>query len=160
MFPQTMFPVASNPECPCPPTLLVISGDPEQGDTIVFNSVTNTWEPSDTLVNITLVNSAEQHQTLLDGPTINWDMNLGGSAQVTLGGNRTFAAPTNIRQGATYMLAVIQGAGANTITWNSVFKWPGGTAPTLSAGAGDKDIIAFWSYDGVNLYGVANNDFS
>jgi len=113
------------------------------------------------LERLTLTNPAETHQTLTDGATVNWDMDLGGSAQLTLAGSRTFAAPTNFRQGSTYMLAVIQGgAGSNTITWNSVFKWPGGVAPTLSTGVGDVDIIAFYSYDGVNLYGVANNDFS
>ena len=70
------------------------------------------------------------------------------------------AAPTNLKDGATYILRVIQDAtGTRTITWNSVFKWPGGTAPTLSTGNGAIDIITFVS-DGTNLYGTAQLNFS
>ena len=43
------------------------------------------------------INATALHQTLTDGATINWNFDLGGSAQVTLAGNRTMAAPTNIR---------------------------------------------------------------
>jgi hypothetical protein len=60
-------------------------------------------------------------------------------------------APTNLVSGAYYGLAVIQNAGSNTLTWNSVFKWTGGTAPTLSTGAGAKDYFVFRS-DGTNMY--------
>lgn len=98
--------------------------------------------------------------TLTDGATINWDMNNGSVAKVTLGGARTMAAPTNLKDGGTYLLRIIQdGTGSRTITWNSVFKWSGGTAPTLSTGAGAIDIISFTS-DGTNLYGSAVLNFS
>jgi hypothetical protein len=65
--------------------------------------------------------------------------------------NRTMGAPTNLKNGAFYALAVIQNAGSNTLTWNSVFKWAAGTAPTLSTAAGAKDYFTFRS-DGTNLY--------
>lgn len=100
-------------------------------------------------------------QTLTDGVTINWNMNNGGIATVTLGGSRTMAAPTNIKAGATYALMAIQDAtGSRTITWNSAFKWPGGTVPTLSTAAGAKDIITFISFDGTTLDGVAQTAFA
>jgi hypothetical protein len=60
-------------------------------------------------------------------------------------------APTNLKNGAFYALAVIQNAGSNTLTWNSVFKWAAGTAPTLSTAAAAKDYFTFRS-DGTNLY--------
>jgi hypothetical protein len=60
-------------------------------------------------------------------------------------------APTGLVNGGFYALAVIQNAGSNTLTWNSVFKWQGGTAPTLSTGASAKDYFVFRS-DGTNLY--------
>ena len=60
-------------------------------------------------------------------------------------------APTGLVNGAFYALAVIQNGGGNTLTWNSVFKWTGGTAPTLSTGASAKDYFVFRS-DGTNLY--------
>lgn len=90
-------------------------------------------------------------QTLTDGATVSWDTSLGQTATITLGGNRTMAAPTNIQNGAFYALAVIQGAGSNTLSWNTVFKWTGGTAPTLTSSASAKDYFVFRS-DGTNLY--------
>ena len=70
------------------------------------------------------------------------------------------AAPTNLKDGATYILRIIQDAtGTRTITWNTVFKWAGGTAPTLSTGGGAIDIITFVS-DGTNLYGCSQLNFS
>jgi hypothetical protein len=60
-------------------------------------------------------------------------------------------APTGLVDGGFYGLAVIQNSGSNTLTWNAVFKWPSGTAPTLSTGAGAKDYFVFRS-DGTNLY--------
>lgn len=90
--------------------------------------------------------------TLTDGATISWDTSTGQVATVTLGGNRTMAAPTNLQNGAFYGLAVYQDAtGSRTLTWNSVFKFIGGTAPTLSTAANAKDFLVFRS-DGTNLY--------
>lgn len=97
--------------------------------------------------------------TLTDGATINWNVATNQVAKVTLGGNRTMAAPTNLKAGGTYILRVIQDAtGSRTITWNAVFKWPGGTAPTLTTTANAIDIITFVS-DGTNMNGVAQTDF-
>lgn len=90
--------------------------------------------------------------TLTDAATIAWDTSLGQVATFTfVSTNRTVGAPTNIQNGAFYALAVIQNAGSNTLTWNSVFKFPGGTAPTLSTAASAKDYFVFRS-DGTNLY--------
>lgn len=89
---------------------------------------------------------------LTDAATIAWDTDLGQTATFTfVSTNRTMGAPTNLKNGAFYSLAVIQNAGANTLTWNAVFKWANGTAPTLSSGAGAKDYFVFRS-DGTNLY--------
>jgi hypothetical protein len=91
-------------------------------------------------------------QTLTDGATITWDTSLGRVATITLGGNRTMAAPTNLKVG-TYILHVIQdGTGSRTIAWNAVFKWVGAVAPVLSTTAARRDILSFVS-DGTNLYG-------
>jgi hypothetical protein len=60
-------------------------------------------------------------------------------------------APTNLVNGGFYALAVIQNAGSNTLTWNAVFKWTGGAAPTLSTAASARDFFIFRS-DGTNLY--------
>ena len=89
---------------------------------------------------------------LTDATTISWSANAAQTATFTfVSSNRTMGAPTGLVNGAFYALAVIQNAGSNTLTWNSVFKWTGGTAPTLSTAAGAKDYFVFRS-DGTNLY--------
>ena len=89
---------------------------------------------------------------LTDAATIAWDTALGQVATFTfVSTNRTMGAPTNLQNGAFYALQVVQNAGSNTLTWNSVFKWSGGSAPTLTITAGAKDFFVFRS-DGTNLY--------
>jgi hypothetical protein len=88
---------------------------------------------------------------LTDAATVAWDTTNQVATFTFVSSNRTMGAPTNLKNGAFYALAVIQNAGSNTITWNSVFKWASGTAPTLSTAAGAKDYFTFRS-DGTNLY--------
>jgi len=88
---------------------------------------------------------------LTDAATIAWDTTNQVATFTFVSSNRTMGAPTNLKNGAFYALAVIQNAGSNTLTWNAVFKWAAGTAPTLSTAAGAKDYFTFRS-DGTNLY--------
>ena len=92
------------------------------------------------------------------GYNLDWDN--GNIQKITLTGNLAFSA-TNINDGTTYILKLVQdGSGNRTATWtSSEFKFPNGTAPTLSTGANDVDIITFVAMDGV-LYGVAQKNFS
>jgi hypothetical protein len=91
-------------------------------------------------------------QTLTDGATINWDVNNGRVATVTIGASRTIAKPTNLKVG-TYILRVIQGgSGSYSLTWNNAFKWTAQTAPVLSTAVGSVDVITLFS-DGNLLYG-------
>jgi hypothetical protein len=95
--------------------------------------------------------------TLTDAATINWNAALGKVATVTLGGNRTIAAPSNLAVGL-YTLHVIQdGTGTRVPTWSTVFKWSSGQAPTLSTRAGARDVFRFES-DGTYLYGEMMRD--
>ena len=92
--------------------------------------------------------------TLTDAATIAWDTSANQVTSVTLGDNRTFGAPTNQKDGGVYVLIVVQdGTGSRTITWNSVFKWVGATAPTLSTAASSRDQFVFVS-NGTNLYEI------
>ena len=95
--------------------------------------------------------------TLTDGATISWDTSAIQVAQVTLGGNRTLSAPTNLIDGGFYALVIIQDStGSRTLTFNSVFKFTGGTAPTLTTTASARDILIFQS-NGTNLYEVGRS---
>ena len=98
------------------------------------------------------VHVAATRQIIADAATINWNVDLGSVMQVTLGGNRTMAAPTNHIAGGTYTAIINQGAPGNrTMTWNAVFKFAGGSK-TLSTAANSVDVATFVS-DGINLYG-------
>ena len=97
---------------------------------------------------------------LTDAATISWNLQTQQVAKVTLGGNRTLDAPSNMVDGFTYILRVIQdGTGSRTLAYNAVFKWPGGVAPVLSTAANAIDILTFIS-DGTNMYGVAQKAFA
>lgn len=98
--------------------------------------------------------------TLTDAATIAWNLDSAQVAKVTLGGNRTLGLPTNMVDGGTYILRVIQdGTGSRTLAYNAAFKWPSGTAPVLSTAAGAIDILTFIS-DGSNMYGIAQKGFA
>lgn len=93
--------------------------------------------------------------TLTDGATINWDLSQNQVASVTLAGNRTLANPTNLVNGAVYILIVRQDAtGGRTLSFSSAYKFAGGTAPTLTTTASKADIMTFVC-DGTNMYGVS-----
>lgn len=82
--------------------------------------------------------------TLTDAATIATDLSLGNQFQVTLGGNRTLGAPTNVVAGQSGVIRVVQdGSGGRTLAYNSVFKFPGGTAPTLTTTANAVDLLAY-----------------
>lgn len=97
-------------------------------------------------------NALNKGETVLaDGATIATDASTGNVFTVTLGGNRTLGAPSNMAAGATYIWRVTQdGTGSRTLAFASAFKWPAGVAPTLTTAASAKDIVMGVS-DGTNV---------
>lgn len=82
--------------------------------------------------------------TLTDAATVAIDLSLSNNYQVTLGGNRTIGAPSNVVAGQSGVIRLVQDAtGSRTASWNSVFKFPGGTAPTLTTTANAVDLVAY-----------------
>jgi len=79
-----------------------------------------------------------------DGSTITPNCDTTDIGTVTLGGNRTMAAPSGTPyNGQQLVLRIDQGSGNRTLTWNSAYRFSGGTAPTLSTGAGATDYLGF-----------------
>ena len=92
--------------------------------------------------------------TLTFNATQAWNVTTDQVTKVVLTANVTFSAPTNMKDGGFYSITVEQdGTGSRTGSWNAVFKWAGGTAPTLTTTASAKDIFVFRS-DGTNMYEV------
>ena len=95
--------------------------------------------------------------TLTDGATINWNAETQDVCKVTLGGNRTLAAPTNGTTGQFISILVIQdGTGGRTLTWNAVYEFASDTAPTLTSTANLGDVFVF-RYNGAKWIEVGRN---
>jgi len=95
--------------------------------------------------------------TLTDAASISWDASANQVTSVTITDNRTLAAPTNMVDGAVYVLTIIQdGTGGRTMSFNAVFKFTAATAPTLTATAAARDTLVFLS-DGTNMYEIGRS---
>jgi len=119
------------------------------------------WNSEWSMGNLKLTGQAwSETNTLTDAVTIATDCDLGNVHQVTLTDNRTLGAPTNLKGGATYIWVISQDVGGtNTLAYNAVFKFPGGTAPVLSTAGSAVDILSGWS-DGTNVYATLQKEFS
>jgi hypothetical protein len=76
-----------------------------------------------------------------------------GTLQIlTLTGNCTYTFPT-ATAGKSFTLFQLQDAtGSRTVTWPASVKWPGGTAPTITATASKGDKFVFTA-DGTYWWG-------
>jgi hypothetical protein len=82
---------------------------------------------------------------LTDGATITPDFAAGNNFSVTLAGNRTLANPSNLTAGQAGTIVITQdGTGSRTLAYGSNWKFPGGTAPTLTTAAGSVDVISYY----------------
>lgn len=82
---------------------------------------------------------------LTDGATITPNFALANNFSVTLGGNRTLANPTNLTAGQHGVIVITQdGTGSRTLAYGSYFKFPSGTAPTLTTTASAVDVLAYY----------------
>ena len=82
---------------------------------------------------------------LTDASTVAVDLSLGNNFTLTLAGNRTLAAPSNVTAGQSGVIVVTQdGTGSRTLAYNSAYKFAGGTAPTLTTTASAVDVLAYY----------------
>jgi hypothetical protein len=76
-----------------------------------------------------------------------------GTVQIlTLTGNCTFTFPTATAGKGFTLLLRQDGTGSRTVTWPAAVKWPGNTAPTVTATASRMDKYVFVA-DGANWIG-------
>jgi hypothetical protein len=84
--------------------------------------------------------------TLTDAASVATDLNTGNVFYVTLGGNRTLAAPTETTTniGAVGQIFIQQdGTGSRTLSYNTVFQFPGASVPVLSTTANAVDTLFY-----------------
>ena len=110
---------------------------------------------ADDLITSAKLNYSES--TLTDQATVTWEASTQDVCKLTLGGNRTLAAPTNNTTGQFISILVIQdGTGSRTLTWNAVFEFASDTAPTLTTTASKGDVFVF-RYNGSKWLEVGRN---
>jgi len=133
----------------------------EDSDVELYHNNSKKFETTSTGIDVTGEVLADKayiaEATLTDGATINWNMSTQSVCKVTLGGNRTMAAPTNGSTGQFASITVIQdGTGSRTLTWNAVYEFASDTAPTLSTTANKADLFVF-RYNGSKWLEVGRN---
>lgn len=102
-----------------------------------------------------LVTYAKPYNTIASATTITPNLTTGLSQTTVLTAaapGTTIAAPTGVTSGQRWTFKLVQDAtGGRTVTWNTIYKWPSGTLPTLTATASKADIFQC-SYDGTDHF--------
>ena len=107
-------------------------------------------------------NATEQHVGVVASSAYTPNCADSNVHRILLEENITMNAPTNALSGQVLNLIIKQdGTGNRTVTWNSAYKFPGGTDPTITAAAGSVDIVTM-QYDATDSvwYCVASQNFS
>jgi len=98
--------------------------------------------------------------TLTDATSITSDFAKGNNFLVTLGGNRTLAAPSNAVAGQSGSIYVIQdGTGSRTLAYNAAWQFVSAAVPTLSTGAGDVDMLVYMTRSATTIDAVLLKNF-
>ena len=98
--------------------------------------------------------------TLTDAASITSNFALGNNFLVTIGGNRTLAAPTNAVAGQSGSIYIIQdGTGSRTLAYNTVWQFVSAAVPTLSTGVNDVDMLLYTARSATTIDAVLLKNF-
>ena len=100
--------------------------------------------------------------TLTSGATVTPDFNDSNNFTLTLDQNLTIANPSNLVAGQSGSIFLVQdGTGSRTAAWGSYWDFAGGTAPTLTAGAGGAvDRVDYIVRSATSIHAVATLNLS
>lgn len=138
-------------------TVAKIQGTTVSGTTGTTNVV---FSASPTLTGTAIVSAVKSGNYHLDpsennagssGTALTVDLSTASAQKITLTGNVTLTL-TNPQTGGAYVIKIVQGASAFTVTWPAAVKWPGGTAPVITTTNGQVDLINLY-YDGTDYFG-------
>ena len=125
-------------------TLYLIDGSETLGNTVVSGSL------------IGVVNTISD-----SGGTTTLDCSLGNYFTLAMpAGGSTTLTPSNIQIGQTINIKITQNATASTLAYAGTIEFPGGTAFTISTGAGEVDVLTLVSFDGTSLQATGLANFS
>ena len=110
---------------------------------------------------VSLSGAVKSHiTTLTDAASIAVDFNDSNMFMVTLGGNRTLAAPSNATAGQVGSIYVVQdGTGSRTLSYNNAWRFPSGSVPTATTDASAIDLVVFNTRSATTIDAVMLKDF-
>jgi len=98
--------------------------------------------------------------TLTDAASITSSFDTGNTFVVTLGGNRTLAAPTSAGIGQTGSIRIIQDAtGGRTLSYNTAWQFTDASAPVMDTSAGAQSILVYSCRSATTIDAVMLHDF-
>ena len=111
---------------------------------------------------VSLSGAVKSHiTTLTDAATVALDFNDANMFLVTLGGNRTLAAPSNATAGQVGSIYVIQdGTGSRTLSYNNAWRFPAGSVPVATTTADAVDILVYNTRSAATIDAVMLNNFT
>lgn len=87
----------------------------------------------------------------ISGGSLTIDLNTATVFDVALNGAITTLTLSNVQSSgktSSFVLMFTADGTARSVTWPASFKWPAGTAPTLTSTSGKKDVFVFFTVDG------------
>lgn len=73
------------------------------------------------------------------------DLAASNNFSIALGSNATLASPSGIVAGQSGVIAITQDStGSRTLSFHSIYKFPSGTAPTLTTTASKTDLLVYY----------------
>ena len=111
---------------------------------------------------VSLSGAVKSHiTTLTDAATVALDFNDANMFMVTLGGNRTLAAPSNATAGQVGSRYVIQdGTGSRTLSYNAAWRFPAGSVPVATTTASAVDLIVYNTRSATTIDAVKLKNFT
>lgn len=122
-------------------SILPIYGIPgvEPGKALIINEGNDGWRIAEVALGgaVALVISS--------GAVVEVDASAGHVFDVTLDSTGiAIPAPINPRDGRRIIFRLKQdGSGSRTVTWNAIYRFSGGTEPTLTTTAAKTDVVGF-----------------
>jgi len=98
------------------------------------------------------INSAETSTTAtISAGTLALNLNTAAVFNVALDSNITTLTLTNVQttgKSSSFVIVFTADGSARSVTWPASFRWPSGTAPTITSTNNKKDVYVFFTTDG------------
>ena len=95
--------------------------------------------------------SESESSPAISGNTLTLNLASSGVFSVSLNSNISTLTLTNIQNSgstSSFVLVFTYNGTAYTVAWPASFRWPNGTAPTLTNTNNKRDVFTFFTYDG------------